>query len=227
MAAGARAQTERRPAAKQTRTPDKAPGRGKYDRSHTPDERAREQRRRIFLAAARVFSARGYANSTVDDICTEAGVSRRTFYEHFEDLRDCLVKLHERVANRAFRAVEQYCRAQEHPNDQLRAGVEGLLGMIANFPDEAKVIFREVRSAGPELEARREALLQRFASLMFEGIARAQALGVCRLPPDEIRVYALVAAMEAVGMRYVERGEHARAIEAAPALVDMVIRAFA
>jgi AcrR family transcriptional regulator len=207
--------------------PDRAPGRGKYDRSHTADERARDQRRRLFTAAASVFARHGYANCTVDDVCSEAGVSRRTFYEHFGDLRDCLVKLHERVGNQSFRAVEQYCRAQEHPNDQLRAGVEGLLGLIANFPEQAKVIFREVRAAGPDLEGRREALLQRFATLMFEGVARAHALGVCKLPPDETRIFALVAAMEAVGMRYVDRGEHSRAVEAAPALVDMVIRTFA
>src|SRR5262245_15438302 len=120
---------------------DRAPGRGKYDRNHTPEERAREQRRRLFAAMAHVFATRGYANSTVDDVVGEAGVSRRTFYEHFEDLHDGLIKLHEASGNKAFRTVEAYCKAQQHPNEQLRAGVEGMLGLIAHFPEVSRVLF--------------------------------------------------------------------------------------
>ena len=99
--------------------------------------------------------------------------------------------------------------------------------MIANFPNESKVMFVVARAAGRELDAKREALLQRFATLMHDGIARSYALGHCAVPPDELRIYALVSAIEAVGMRYVQRGEHERALEATEPLVDLVARAFA
>ena len=52
------------------------------------------------------------------------------------------------------------------------------------------------------------------------GIPTSDAAGHDARSPD-------VAGMEAVAMRYVERREAHRAVEAAPALVDMVIRAFA
>jgi AcrR family transcriptional regulator len=205
----------------------RAPARGKYDRSQSPEDRARQQRRRLYEAATRVFAKRGFANTTVDHVVAEAGTSRRTFYEHFDDLKDVLLKLHDRSANASYRLIEAAVLAKHHPNEQLRSGVEAFLGLIAHFGDEARVLFREVRAAGPEHEVRREVLLSRFAALFFQGVARAHALGIATKPPDELRIFALVAAMEAIGMRYVERREQARALEAVDPLVDMVIRAFA
>ena len=43
-----------------------------------------ESRRRLIEAAERVFSRAGYIAPTVDDIAQEAGVSRQTFYRHFD-----------------------------------------------------------------------------------------------------------------------------------------------
>jgi AcrR family transcriptional regulator len=205
----------------------RAPARGKYDRNQSPEDRAKQQRRRLFTAATTVFARRGFANSTIDHIIAEAGVSRRTFYEHFDDLKDILLQLHDRISNASFRVIEQYVRSQEHPNDQLRAGVTAFMGLIGNFADQSRVLFREVRAAGPEHEVRRDALLARFGALLFEGVSRANTLGVATKPPDELRIFALVSAMEAVAMRYVERHDEARAAEAIEPLVDMVIRTFA
>jgi AcrR family transcriptional regulator len=204
----------------------RAPGRGHHDRSLSGAERAAQQRRRLLVAGTKVFAHVGFANATVDAIVREAGVSRRTFYEHFDDLRDMLLQIHERSGTRAFRAVEQHVRAQEHPHDQLRAGVEGFLGLIAHFSDEARVLFREVSALGPEHQVRRDALLQRFATLMFQGVARSYAMGIAKRPPDELRIFALVAAVEAIGMRYIERRDEARALEAVEPLVDLIRRAF-
>jgi AcrR family transcriptional regulator len=41
-------------------------------------------RRRLLEAARRVFSRYGYLAPSVDDIAQEAGVSRQTFYRHFD-----------------------------------------------------------------------------------------------------------------------------------------------
>jgi phosphate starvation-inducible protein PhoH len=55
---------------------------------------------------------------------------------------------------------------------------------------------------------------------------RAQIKARRRITPDDVRIFGIVSAIEAVGMRYVEKGEHERAREAAPALIDMLIRTF-
>ena len=209
-----------------TAAPSRAPRRGQHDRSLSGAERAAQQRRRLMRAGVKIFAHLGYGGATVDAIVREAGTSRRTFYEHFDDLRDLLLRLHEQAGTRAFRAVEQHVLAQDHPSDQLRAGVEAFLGLIDQFGDEARVLFREVSALGPEHQVRREALLGRFATLMFAGVARSYAMGIAKRPPDELRIFAFVAAIEAIGMRYVERGDEARALEAVEPLVDLIRRAF-
>jgi AcrR family transcriptional regulator len=205
---------------------NRAPGRGKYDRSATPDARQRDQMNRLLDAAGHVFAERGWAGATVEAIVTRAGMSRRTFYEHFEDLRECLLVFHQKVARASFRAVEAQVQAATDTQDMLKNGVTALLGGIAAFPHVARVMFREVRAAGPAFEKIHEQMMSRFAKLVFDGVERAHDQGRTELPADELRVFALVSAMEAVGMRYVLRGEESKALEAAPVLIDMVQRAF-
>src|SRR5258705_8441514 len=42
-------------------------------------------RARIFEGMANVVGQRGYADTTISDVVKAAGISRRTFYEHFRD----------------------------------------------------------------------------------------------------------------------------------------------
>jgi AcrR family transcriptional regulator len=205
---------------------DRAPGRGKYDRTRSADERQKDQLRRLLDAAAHVFAEMGWAEATVETIVTRAGMSRRTFYEHFDDLKDCLLQLHDRVAKGAVRAVEMQVQGVQDPRELLRIGVTGFLGGIAAFPHIARVVFRVVRAAGPEFEPMHEKMMGRFARLMHEGVQLAYEQGRVKDKPDELRIFALCSAMEAVAMRYVMRNEEAKALDAAPILIDMVTKVF-
>ena len=60
-----------------------------------PDNAEKDARRppgasysRLVAAAIRVFGDRGFAHSTVRDICAAAEVSRPMFYRHFENKQD-------------------------------------------------------------------------------------------------------------------------------------------
>ncbi|MBX3204823.1 MAG: TetR/AcrR family transcriptional regulator [Labilithrix sp.] len=207
---------------------ERAPGRGKYDRSRSAGERHKEQLGRLLDAAGHVFAETGWADATVEAIVNRAGMSRRTFYEHFDDLKDCLLTFHQKATRRAFRAVEMAVTNADtsRPGEMLNLGVQGFLGGIAMFPHVARVIFRVVRAAGPEFEAAHEQMIGRFVRLVQDGVARAHKLGRTAIPPDELRTFALVSGMEAVAMRYVMRGEEEKAMEAAPILIDMVQRTF-
>ena len=209
---------------------ERAPGRGKYDRTRSPDERQKEQRRRLLDAAGHVFAEVGWADATVEAIVNRAGMSRRTFYEHFDDLKECLLILHQRVSKFSFRAVESSVHAQTDPATQLTMGITSFLGGIAMFPHMARVMFRVVRSAGPEFEAAHEQMMARFTKLVLDGVVNSfTAGGRGKMPADgqlELRVFALVSGMEAVAMRYVLQGEESKALEAAPVLIDMVQKTF-
>ncbi len=203
-----------------------SPGPGRYDRSLSSAERRADQRRRLLLAATEVFASEGYAGASVEAICSRVSMSRRTFYEHFDDLRAVLLDVHDASARVAMRLVSQAISAEKDPLDQVRAGISAFLTLVAANGSLARVLFREVRAAGPQYEKRRESLEDKFAKLVSTSLAAAHAAGALRLPPDETTVFAIVAAIEAVGMRHVERGIEARLVEAVPALHKLAISAF-
>ncbi|MET0146609.1 MAG: TetR family transcriptional regulator [Ilumatobacteraceae bacterium] len=70
---------------------------GSFDTSTmpTPPSGARERRRqdtqrKLREAALRLFSARGYDETSVDEIAALSGVSRRTFFRYFDSKEDLL-----------------------------------------------------------------------------------------------------------------------------------------
>ena len=52
---------------------------------------SRDPRERILVAMAEIVAKRGYQGTTIEHIVKRAGVSRATFYEHFENREDCLL----------------------------------------------------------------------------------------------------------------------------------------
>jgi AcrR family transcriptional regulator len=58
-------------------------------------QRSEETRARILGAALKQFSSSGYDAASVDDICTEAGVSKGAFYHHFPSKQAVFLALFE------------------------------------------------------------------------------------------------------------------------------------
>lgn len=56
-------------------------------------QRSEETRARILDAAVRQFAIAGYNAASVDDICTEAGVSKGAFYHHFPTKQNLFLAL--------------------------------------------------------------------------------------------------------------------------------------
>src|SRR4029453_3157608 len=56
---------------------------------------AASQRTRLLEAAGRAGADTGYAATTIEDIVRGAGVSKKTFYEHFSDKLDCFLAAYE------------------------------------------------------------------------------------------------------------------------------------
>jgi AcrR family transcriptional regulator len=201
-------------------------GSGRWNRKLSTPARREAQRRKILDAATQVIATTGLAHTAVQDVLDASGVGRRAFYEHFDDLRAVVVAIHTEAGKLALFAVERAAEATTDPVERLRVCVRAFLTLVAINQQLAQVFFVEIRSLGPEEEMRHELVLQRIATLLLEGVGQALAQGVVTRPPNELTAFALIAAIEAVAMRYVRRGEALRAIEAEDTLVDLVLSAF-
>ena len=202
-------------------------GPGTYDRKKSPEERWDEQKKKLLVAAAHVFSRDGYANASVASILEHSGLSRGTFYRHFRDLGDVFLTVREEASKLLYEAIEARIKDEHDPPTMLRAGITTFLQLLAEHGDLARVFLREGRAMGQGRGAavRQQAILH-FVALIRSGLGVALERGLLSRLPGEITVYALVVAMEGVAVRYVEAHEEARAVEAAPELIDLCFRSF-
>lgn len=134
-----------------------------------PEVVARSQRERLLEAAVRVVAEKGYAATTVADLTREAGVSRTTFYEHFEDKGACFLAAYDNAVDALVRRVATAYESQERWPERARAGLTELLAALAEEPDLARLALVDIGSAGPAAQRRYRAAVQRLTPLFDEG----------------------------------------------------------
>lgn len=135
------------------------------------EEVASQQRNRILAATVDVVAERGYPETRVVDIIKRAGVSRKTFYELFDDMEQCFLEAFDVAAGALLKVTNDGYEA--HPKspwaDRVREGLANFLQIIADRPTAAKFCIVEVLAAGPKALARRDAVMRQFTSYIERG----------------------------------------------------------
>ncbi len=102
------------------------------------------QRERIIDALAIVCAEKGYAAATVEDIISEAGVSRRTFYDLFSSKQECFLFAYELVMDRVVRTVERsYATGGDEWPERMAHLLWTLLSLFAAEPKIARLVMVE------------------------------------------------------------------------------------
>jgi AcrR family transcriptional regulator len=113
------------------------------------------QRARMIGAMAALARERGVAGVSVAQVVARSGVSRRTFYELFEDRDDCFAAAFEQgVARAAERVLAAYEPARGW-RERMRAGLEALLGFLEEEPDLGGLCVVVALGASPVVLERR------------------------------------------------------------------------
>jgi AcrR family transcriptional regulator len=147
---------------------------------------ARSQRERALAAAIAVVAEKGYKATSVSDITREAGISRTTFYEMFDDKEACFLAAYDDAVDRLVRLVSAAYEAEERWPDRARAGLAALLEALAAEPALARLALVDVGAAGPAAQRRYRAAVQRLTPLFDEG--RDFAAGGRDLPANTSRM---------------------------------------
>jgi AcrR family transcriptional regulator len=132
---------------------------------------AAHQRERLVEAMVQAVNERGVVATTISDLVARAGISRRTFYEHFENKEDCLLATYDAVVEREVQRLLKVYDATDGWLEQLRAMIGALFDAIADRPDAARLICIEMGAsgaAGVERWAAGAARFERFISRGFE-----------------------------------------------------------
>jgi AcrR family transcriptional regulator len=117
------------------------------------------QRARILAAMIEVAAERGAANVTVAHVVARSGVSRRTFYELFEDREACFLAAFGEASKRIEARVVPAYEAERRWHERIRAALAALLDFLEEEPETGRLCIVETLAAGPRaLEQRARAL---------------------------------------------------------------------
>ncbi len=97
----------------------------------------------ILDAACRVFSRKGYFQSTVDDVMAAAGVGKGTVYRHFKDKEGLLVALLNRTGEDMGRRISESIRPDRPLDENLNSVARVILSFFAAQPDLLRIFVRE------------------------------------------------------------------------------------
>jgi AcrR family transcriptional regulator len=178
------------------------------------------QRQRILAAVADTVSDVGYAAMTVEDIIRTAGVSRRTFYEHFKGKEDAFLVSYDDISAQLMQAVEAAFNRGDSFASRVEDGMRAFLGLLASEPAYAHMCIVEVLVAGPTAIERRNGVMRQFTELIERGAA--EELPKSARPP-ELTAETLVGGVHEVTYARVRREETARLPELLPDLTFAIL----
>lgn len=131
------------------------------------------QRQRILRAVVEVASGTGYGDLTVRDVITRAGVSRRTFYEHFENKEQAFLAAYELVVTRLAEEVQASSTRGRSWCETISLGLATFVDRLAGDPALAHLCVVEVLAAGPAALAGRAAAMDAFRPFLEPGLEEA------------------------------------------------------
>lgn len=135
------------------------------------DQRVQERRERLLETALELFATQGYQNTPIEQLCTEARVTTRHFYEAFAGREALLLALYERLIGDAQAAVRE---ALQRPGLDLAARIPQVMrAFVESYVGDrrrAQIGVLEVVGVSPAVEQRRREVIREFAQVL-EGYA--------------------------------------------------------
>jgi AcrR family transcriptional regulator len=139
------------------------------------------QRARILAAMTGVACERGPANATVAHVVERAGISRRTFYELFDDREECLLAALEEAIARASRLVLDAYDPGARWARRIRTALAALLGFLDAEREAGWLLIVGSLGAGATVLERRRRVLAQVIAVVEEG--RGETRSGQDLPP--------------------------------------------
>jgi AcrR family transcriptional regulator len=158
------------------------------------EARREARRRRLLDAGLELFGTKGIAATTIADVCAQAGLTKRYFYESYESIED--------LAGGVFGDVTGHLVEQVAPAISAGGGVD---------PRPALSVYLRTVLGDPRLarllgaESRTPALAQRQASFGNQAVDLwfASAPGAVDAQ-ERLRAYAFAGALDAVALAWTE-----------------------
>lgn len=176
-------------------------------------------RTRLLEAIAASVAAKGYADTTIADIVGAAGVSRRTFYEHFATKSECFIALYEAASRNTLAVLRQAIDPAHEWQTQLDRALVAYLGAMAQNPALLRSLTIEIMVLGPEGLAARRRVNQEICRYMLHVVNGAAGR---RAPLTEAMAVAAIGGINELVLQAIERGRAGQLEQLAGPAGDLV-----
>ncbi len=181
----------------------------------------KSQRDRMVEAMVSVVAGQGYADTTVADIISAAGVSRATFYEQFADKEDCFVAAYSTVMDRMLTFVAEGFAADDSGDwiERMRRGLRSLLTYLSRNPVAVRVGIVEGFGAGARARDRYQEAVSAFFPFLDAGRELVDDAG--RIPGETARV--VVGGISALIFNEASAGNSEKLPELLPEMIYLAV----
>ena len=182
------------------------------------------QRARMLAAMVDVVAERGAANASVAHVVARSGVSRRTFYEIFEDREDCFLATFDQAVERI---AEQVVPAYEAPGSwqaKIRAALTELLACLDEDPRIGRLLIVESLAAGPKALRHRTRVLAGLIAAIDAG--RKTGIGTRTNQPPPLSAEGVAGGALSVLHARLTGGEPKPLVELVNPLMGMIVLPF-
>jgi AcrR family transcriptional regulator len=157
--------------------------------AHRTYLRAGRRRDQILDCALEVFSRKGFHAASIADICARAGIGRATLYQYFQDKRDVLVALADRIAQRVIDAAALWPRFTFDPEALptrheaaalMEARCTQILDAAFTDGDTARLLLRAARGCDGLVDATLQRIDEHIVGVVEADVRAALAIGAIR-----------------------------------------------
>lgn len=179
------------------------------------------QRQRLLEAARAALRRSDFGSVRVTDVVRAAGMSSRSFYEHFDSKEDLLLALIHETGSEIVAQLETIFATVEVPRERIERGLEAYLRAFAGTP-------LDLEKLGEGASGRVQKLLRHYVHEIAASVERQLAQlwreEVIRRPPDPIALEVLLVGLLGLASRYVAEGKADELIALQPRLSAFLLR---
>ncbi|MDT8911192.1 TetR/AcrR family transcriptional regulator [Amycolatopsis sp. PS_44_ISF1] len=161
-----------------------------------PEQRRAERRERLLAAALELFTSVGFRQAKITQLCTQAGVSTRNFYEEFGSKEEVLRTLHDRINALALQHVAAALDEVREADSITRIArlLDVFVAAVTRDPRMPRLNYVEAVGVSPELEAQHQVWVDRWATFIEQEAQRAAEAGAAPARSYRLTAIALVGA---------------------------------
>ncbi len=163
---------------------------------------------------AKVLEQRALSELYADDVVKEAGVSKRTFYQHFANKEDCFLALYRENSARVLGVLQEASGAAGlSALERIQLGAKAYLSFMQSQSALMKRLYIDILYLGTEgMKAKRD-VLQQFADVLLAAYDAERVLTPSLPPLDPELVLAIVAGINEMILFKIEDGHADRLSE--------------